>query len=137
MPSVSQGLPKTRAKTSRAWCVRSWRLHQAKLAAARIAPRYAWPSGLRTGAQASCESGSSKPYLFGASLNDAEVVVADLVAQPARAGVDQDRDLPLAQAHHLGRRLVEDAIDDLDFEEVVARAERAALVVAARDRRGR
>ena len=48
--------------------------------------------------------------------------------------MDQDGDLPLAQAHDLGGVLVEDAIDDLDFEEVVARAERAALVVPAGDR---
>ena len=34
--------------------------------AARIAPRYACPSGLRTGAQASWGSGRSNPYFFGA-----------------------------------------------------------------------
>ena len=35
-------------------------------AAARIVPRYACPSGLSTGAQASWRSGSSMPYFCGA-----------------------------------------------------------------------
>ena len=67
-------------------------------------------------------------------LERRQVVVADLVAQPARAGVDQDGDLAFVQAHDLGRSRIEHAVDDLDFEEVVARAERAALVVTAGDR---
>ena len=58
-------------------------------------------------------------------------VVADLVAQAARAGVDHDADHVLLQAHDAGRLLVEDVIDDLHFEEVVAGAERAALLRAA------
>ncbi len=72
-----------------------------------------------------------KPYSSGRALEHREVVVADLVAQAARARVDQDGDLPFAQAHDLGRGLVEHAVNDLDLEEVVARAERAALVVPA------
>ena len=47
--------------------------------------------------------------------------------------MDQHGDLPLAQAHDARRVLVEDPVDDLDLEEVVARAERAALVVAPGD----
>ena len=101
---------------------------------ARIAPRYDWPSGLRTGAQASCQSGSSKPYRFGSVLERRQVVVADLVAQAARAGMDQHGDLAFAQAHHLGGSLVEHAVDDLDFQKVIAGAERAALVKSAGDR---
>ncbi len=99
----------------------------------RIAPRYACPSGLRTGAQASCESGSSNPYRFGRVLEGRQVVVAHLVAQPARAGVDEHRDLALVQTHDLGRDRVVNPVDDLDFEEMVARAERAALIVTPRD----
>jgi hypothetical protein len=41
------------------------RLHQAKFAAARIAPRYLSPAGLLTGAQTNCRSGSSIPYCCG------------------------------------------------------------------------
>ena len=67
-------------------------------------------------------------------LEGREVVVAHLVAQPARAGVDQDGDLPFVKTHDFGRGRVEDAVDDLDFEEMVAGAERAALVETARDR---
>ncbi len=48
--------------------------------------------------------------------------------------MDQHRDLAFAQAHHLGRRRVVHAVDDLDFEKVIARAERAALVVTAGER---
>ena len=48
-------------------------------------------------------------------------IVADLVAQPAAAGVDHHADLVLFQAEHLRHVRVEDAIDDLHFEEVVAR----------------
>ena len=103
-------------------------MHQAKLAAARIAPRYCCPSGLSTGAQASWRSGRSMPYFSGALRSMAQGVVADLVAQAARAGVDHHADHVLLQAHDRRGLLVEDVIDDLHFEEVVARAERAALL---------
>ena len=41
---------------------------------------------------------------------------------------------PSSQPHDRRRVLVEDPVDDLDLEEVVARAERTALVVTAGDR---
>src|SRR5205823_9429549 len=61
-----------------------------------------------------------------------EVVLADLVAESARAAVDEDDDLAGAvQAEGVGDVPVVDRLDLLDFEEVVARAERADLVGAA------
>ena len=73
------------------------------------------------------------PYFSGALRKHGQGVVADLVAQAARAGVDHDADHVLFEAHDRGGVLVEDVIDDLHFEEVVARAERAALLRAALD----
>src|SRR5262249_45229970 len=64
-------------------------------------------------------------------LERGEVIVAHLVAQPARAGVDQYRDLALMQTHDLRGRPVDDAIDDLDLEKVVARSESPTLVKSA------
>src|SRR5262249_11372019 len=58
-------------------------------------------------------------------------VVAHLVAEAARAAVDHHADHVLFQPQHRRGFLVEDLIDDLHFEEVVARAERAALLGAA------
>ena len=58
-------------------------------------------------------------------------VVAHLIAQPARAGVDHHADEVFFEAHRVGGRFVEDFVDHLDFEKMVARAERAALVAAA------
>ena len=112
-------------------------MHQAKLAAARMAAMYFCPSGLSTGAQASWRSGRSMPYFSGALRSMRQGVVADLVAQAARAAVDHHADHVLFQAHDGGGFLVEDVIDDLHFEEVVARAERAALLRAAIAGRGR
>ncbi len=48
--------------------------------------------------------------------------------------MNQHGDLAFVQAHHLGRGRVVNPVDDLDLEEMVARAERAALVVTPRDR---
>ncbi len=48
--------------------------------------------------------------------------------------MNQHGDLAFVQAHHRGRGRVDDPVDDLDLEEMVARAERAALVEPARDR---
>ena len=48
--------------------------------------------------------------------------------------MDQDGDLAFVQTHHLRSILVEHAVDDLDFEKMIAGAERAALVVTASDR---
>ena len=111
--------------TRRSWRPRAWRA------------MYCWPSGLSTGAQASCRSGRSMPYFSGALRSVRQGVVAHLVAQAARAGVDHDADHVLLQAHDLGGLLVEDVIDDLHFEEVVARAERAALLARRAPWRGR
>src|SRR5262249_42277445 len=58
-------------------------------------------------------------------------VVADLVAEAPTARVDHDADHVLFEAHRAGCLLVEDVIDDLDLEEVVARAEGTALLGAA------
>ena len=72
------------------------------------------------------------PYLAGALRSVGQGVVAHLVAQPAGAGMDHHADAVLRQAHRAGGRLVEDFVDHLHFEKMVARAERAALVAAAR-----
>ena len=45
--------------------------------------------------------------------------------------MDHHANLVFFQAKHLSRRFVEDVIDDLHFEEMVSRAERAALVGAS------
>ena len=47
--------------------------------------------------------------------------------------MNQYRDLPLAQAHHCGGRVIDHPIDHLDLEEMVPRAERPALVGPADD----
>ena len=78
--------------------------------------------------------GKLEAVSLGCVLERRQVVVAHLVAQPARARMDQDGDLAFAQTHDLGRSRVEHAVDDLDFEKVVAGAERAALVETAGDR---
>ncbi len=57
----------------------------------------------------------------------AHVVGADLVAEPARAGVDHHHHLAGADAEGARGPLVEHVRDDLDLEEVVARAEAADL----------
>ena len=57
----------------------------------------------------------------------AHVVGADLVAEPARAGVDHHHDLAGADAEGARGLLVDDLVHDLDLEEVVARAETADL----------
>ena len=45
--------------------------------------------------------------------------------------MDQNRDLPLAQPVGICRRFVVDAVNPLELEEVVARAESPNLVIAA------
>ena len=47
--------------------------------------------------------------------------------------MNKHRDLARVQAHHLGRGRVVNPVDDLDFQEMVARAECPALVVTPRD----
>ena len=60
------------------------------------------------------------------------VVGAHLVAEPARAGMDENRDLPLAEAEDTGRFGVEDPLHPLDLDEVVPGADRAHLAGAAK-----
>ncbi len=61
-------------------------------------------------------------------LKAGHVVGADLMAKAARAAVNLGHDLAGEEAHRRRGRLVEDLIDDIDFDEVVARAQRAQLV---------
>src|SRR5690606_1981874 len=63
-----------------------------------------------------------------------ERLVAGLVAKTSRAGVDHEGDLPLVEPEGGGRFFVEDLIDALHLEEVVAAAERAHLALASRER---
>ena len=93
----------------------SCRLHQAKLAAR------AWPDvvlALRPWPGEAWRSGSSMPYSR-ALAQLRQGVVADLVAEAARAAVDHDADHVLFEAHDAGGFLVEDVIDDLHFQEVI------------------
>ena len=48
--------------------------------------------------------------------------------------MNKDDDLAFEQSHHVRRVFVDDVIDDLHFEKVIARAQRAALFLAARKR---
>ena len=76
------------------------------------------------------------PYLAGTLAEHLQGVVAHLVAQAPRAGMDHHADAVLLQAHGAGGRLVEHFLDHLHFEEMVAGAERAALIAAALRWRG-
>ena len=97
------------------------RFAQAKLAAAAIAARYSRPSGdeaarrRAAGRAARCRSGPAT------RVHPAHVVGADLVAEPARAGVDEHGHLAHGEAEGLRRGRVEDLVDALHLEEVVAR----------------
>jgi hypothetical protein len=51
-----------------------------------------------------------------------DVILADLVPEAPRPGVDQDRDLSLAEAEGPGGLLVVDLVHVLHLEEVVTRA---------------
>jgi hypothetical protein len=67
-------------------------------------------------------------------LHNVQMVLAGLVPEAARACMNHDGDLPdLRDAHRLGGDGVVDFVHHLDFEEVVAAAERAELVFAALD----
>ncbi len=58
-------------------------------------------------------------------------VLADLVAEASRPRMDHHADAALRQAQHRSRLLVEHLVDDLHLDEVVAAAQRAALVLAS------
>jgi hypothetical protein len=60
-----------------------------------------------------------------------DVVAADLVAEPARAGVDQHRCLILGKPVSAGGRRVEDPRNPLQLDEVVAGAHRPELAGGA------
>ena len=66
-----------------------------------------------------------------ALVHVAQVVGTDLVAQATRPGVDEHDDLVFMKAQCLRNRRLEDAVDVLNFQEVVAGAERAHLRQAA------
>ena len=60
-----------------------------------------------------------------------KLVLAHLVATAARTGVHHHRYLTFAQPERLCRRGVEDFLDNLQFQKVVAAAERPYLLAAA------
>jgi len=72
--------------------------------------------------------------LPGGSQHDAQVVVADLVAEAAGPAVDHHRDLAGEEPERLRGRLVEDLLDELHLHEVIAGPERPELRLAALDR---
>src|SRR3954463_816474 len=65
------------------------------------------------------------------AVHRAHVVGAHLVAEPARARVDEPVHLALAQAEARGRVAVDQLLDALDLDEVVARADGPELAGAA------
>src|SRR5262249_40453648 len=69
--------------------------------------------------------------LLGHAAEHRERVVADLVAQAARAGMDHDADHVLLEPIDPGYVGVKDMIDDLDLEEVISGAQGTALFRAA------
>ena len=75
--------------------------------------------------------GQRDPVARHGPVHRREVVGADLVAEPARPAVDEDRHLATAQPERAGRPGVVDLVHRLDLQEVVARAKRAELVGAA------
>ena len=100
----------------------SWRFAKAKFAADAIAPRYSSPRALYG------DCGELSVHQLDAVLRDGpeeplDIVLADLVPEAARTGVDQDRDPPLAQAERFSGFLVVDLVHVLDLEEVVAGAQ--------------
>src|ERR1019366_7688893 len=60
-----------------------------------------------------------------------EIVIAGLVAQAARARMDQNRDLTEFESQRIGKLRVIDLVDPADFEKVIARTERAQLLRTA------
>src|SRR3954453_2254823 len=65
------------------------------------------------------------------AVHRAHVIGAHLVAEPARARVDEHRHLALAQAEARGRVAVDQLLDARDLDEVVARADGPELAGAA------
>src|SRR5512140_467577 len=70
--------------------------------------------------------------LLDGTLEALHVVGADLVAEPARTAVNLNGKAAGQQAEYRGGLRIEDLIDHIDFNEVVARAERADLLPPAR-----
>ena len=99
----------------------------------RSSPPPAWrrgrpaPPGEPIGAHASWRSGTLIPYRRSASCMTPSAVGADLVAEPARAGVDHHRDAALVETERAPPRRGGTRLHDLHLEEVVAGAERAEL----------
>ena len=89
------------------------------------------PLGRGEGRAGELAVGQGDPVAAYGRVHGPDVVGADLVAQAARAGVDQHGDLAQGEAEPAGHRLVVDDVDDLDLHEVVSSAERAELVLSA------
>ncbi len=64
-------------------------------------------------------------------LEIAHVIRADLVPEATRAAVDLQDQVALHQSHRIGGLGIEDLLDDIDFDEVIAGAQRADLGAAA------
>src|ERR1019366_9167292 len=60
-----------------------------------------------------------------------EIVIAGLVAQAARARMDQNRDLTEFESQRIGKLRVIDLVDAADFEKVIARTEGTQLLRTA------
>ncbi len=71
------------------------------------------------------------PYFARRALERVDVVVADLVPEPAAAGMDHDGDPAGGQAEDARGAGVVDLVHHLHFDEVVPGAERADLAAAA------
>ena len=93
--------------TSRACHIRSCRLHQAKFAAARMAPRYCLPSVLCDRGADQLAVGQIDAVFLRRAAQIVQGIVAHLVTQAARAGMDHHANLSFGQAHRRGGRIVE------------------------------
>jgi len=85
-------------------------------------PKVALALGVLSGAQTSSRSGRWMLYFAHRRLQAVNIVLAHLVAQPARAGVDLQGELPLEQAKDASYRLIIDLDDLLELNKVVSRA---------------
>ena len=100
----------------------NWRLHQAKLAAARIARNVVLSFGAVHGSTGQLPIGQRNAILLRHLAEPCQSVVTDLVPQAARAAMDHHADHILLQPHHAGGAFVEYMIDYLNLDEMVARA---------------
>ena len=108
----------------------NWRLQKPKFAAARIAPMYCLPFRTIDRGAGQLTVGEIDAVLLRGVAQHRQRVVADLVAETARAGMNHHANLSFSRPTP-GNVGVENLIHDLDFQEMVARAERSALLRAA------